>query len=598
MTFNFQKLKAETMFIMDDEIDGNYYISLEKNCNWINVSDTDGILSLNGEIIYDYFPIIDNDFTLVPIRIVSEKFGASVEYNSEKHEVLIKKGTHEITLTIDSKTATVDNNPVELGTSAKIIQSRTYVPVRFVAENMSLKVDYLPDVLTFDKETIAKYNLNKNFLPVISVNESENNLQWTNEKIVTSEINYKVKQFDDIKMDNASNFVFCNFPEGIFDNIFLETYINQQETKGYSRFFASHFNYSKQSADYVVRFENKGSVPLELYMIKDNKIQTTEEYNDALVKTNNQDFYNKLLKGETEKYILNPSEKLDIVMENLHDHKFITCLIDFYSEEPVMVTAFMMKNTDSKIGASLRYQNIETPSIPYDYTYIPKSYSVENDSSLDIYKYYTVYSGYSRGFNILCDGSLKASEFNGKTDGIGFETGGLEKNINERNGLGEIYDIELIDPRGENNEITKATWLGNIPFVGDSGNYKRDRTRNYGNLGNWGIDYKISTELINDSDKDKIFTCYLIAPYQSTLNIITPENKIMTENINNKAMQNEFIRTLNDEDDNFTISKDLKKWSICKVLVPAGETKYIYYTYVLGTDSVSNVFHVWDCKSQ
>ncbi len=586
---------GKTLFVTEKTENNNYFISLGNNEPWLNVSDIDALLEVNGEIIKDIYPIIDNEYSLIPIGVVSEKLGAKADYDALKREVTIKNSGDEILLTIDSNIAYVNGSPIKLGVAAKIINSRTYVPTRFVTENMGLKIDYISDILVFDKDIQYNYNLNKKYLPIISINESSKSVTWKNERIITKSDKFLIRPFDNLDMEDNTTLVFCNFPEAIFDNSFLETFINQKEVVGYGRVFVSHFNYSKKNIDYVIRFENKKDNPVQLSIVGDSKTQNEEPYTDQVVIKNNQDFYNKLINQKIEKYIINPNEKFDIVIENLQSEKFISSQIDFFADKDLLVTAFIMENTGSTVDLPIRYKSIETPNKAYDYNYIPESYASEIDSRNSL-KYYTVYSGYSNGYNISALGKIKASEFKENNIGIGFETGGLDKNINERNNIREIYDVHLVEPRGENSEIDKATWILNIPYVGDSGSEKRNRTRNYGNLGNWGIDYHISTYLENDTLEDKVFTYYLVAPYQSTVNIITPENEIYTQNINNKIYESDYKRSVGETEDTIYINNESKKWNVVEVTVPAGETKKINYTYVLGTDCVANVFHVWECR--
>lgn len=87
------------------------------------------------EINNDVAPVIVNDRTLVPIRIVTETLGGDVEWNDS---------TKTVTLNIDGKTITMTIG-VELegyGVAPEIINDRTYVPIRFVAEELGAVVNW------------------------------------------------------------------------------------------------------------------------------------------------------------------------------------------------------------------------------------------------------------------------------------------------------------------------------------------------------------------------------------------------------------------------------------------------------------------------
>jgi len=79
-------------------------------------------------------PVIQNSRTLVPVRFISEQMGAKVTWNDVKRQVTIAQGTKTIILTINSNKVLVNGKTVTIDVPAKIINSRTMVPVRFVSE--------------------------------------------------------------------------------------------------------------------------------------------------------------------------------------------------------------------------------------------------------------------------------------------------------------------------------------------------------------------------------------------------------------------------------------------------------------------------------
>ena len=77
----------------------------------------------------DAAPVIMNDRTLVPIRFVTESLGGKVAWNAE---------TKEVTLVIDGKEIkmTIGKTIEKYGVAPVIINGRTFVPVRFVADEL------------------------------------------------------------------------------------------------------------------------------------------------------------------------------------------------------------------------------------------------------------------------------------------------------------------------------------------------------------------------------------------------------------------------------------------------------------------------------
>jgi len=86
-------------------------------------------------VLLDVPATILNGRTLVPIRFVSESLGATVKWNQDTQEVTVALDGKNIVLTVDSDTAWVDGNRVNLDTSPVIKDGRTLVPIRFLAEN-------------------------------------------------------------------------------------------------------------------------------------------------------------------------------------------------------------------------------------------------------------------------------------------------------------------------------------------------------------------------------------------------------------------------------------------------------------------------------
>lgn len=90
----------------------------------------------------DVAPFIENNRTLVPVRIISENLGYNVTWNGEKQTVTISGNNKEILMPINSTKVTVDKKKKTLDVPAKVSNNRTFVPVRFIAENLGTTVDW------------------------------------------------------------------------------------------------------------------------------------------------------------------------------------------------------------------------------------------------------------------------------------------------------------------------------------------------------------------------------------------------------------------------------------------------------------------------
>lgn len=106
-------------------------------------------LQVDGQrVITDVQPVIINDRTLIPFRAVFENMGGIVGWNDESREAEVSLGTSNVKMWIDSKTAFLNGNQKELEVPALIINDRTMIPVRFVAESLNCNVDWDNDLRT------------------------------------------------------------------------------------------------------------------------------------------------------------------------------------------------------------------------------------------------------------------------------------------------------------------------------------------------------------------------------------------------------------------------------------------------------------------
>lgn len=98
-------------------------------------------------------PVIVNERTLVPIRAIIEAMGGTVGWDGEKREVSLDYNGDNIRLVIDSTTAYFNGKAAELDTAPAIINERTMLPIRFIAESFGFDVAWDGDT---QKITITK----------------------------------------------------------------------------------------------------------------------------------------------------------------------------------------------------------------------------------------------------------------------------------------------------------------------------------------------------------------------------------------------------------------------------------------------------------
>ena len=80
-------------------------------------------------------PVIMNGRTLIPIRAVLEAMGGTVDYDAEDQKITLKKGNDTLQMWIGKTNMKLNSSSKTMDSAPVILNGRTMVPVRFVAEN-------------------------------------------------------------------------------------------------------------------------------------------------------------------------------------------------------------------------------------------------------------------------------------------------------------------------------------------------------------------------------------------------------------------------------------------------------------------------------
>lgn len=116
------------------------YAKWKENNEIILTIGSQKISVFGREIQNDVAPKIVNDRTMLPIRIVAESLGGTVTWNGELQRVTIQKGADVILITIGADTAYVNGTAVKLDAAAFVENGRTYLPLRFISETLGAQV--------------------------------------------------------------------------------------------------------------------------------------------------------------------------------------------------------------------------------------------------------------------------------------------------------------------------------------------------------------------------------------------------------------------------------------------------------------------------
>ncbi len=111
--------------------------------------------SVNGETVEfkDVQPTMIHGHVMVPVRGIFEKMGITMSWDAANQTVAASHGKTNMTLTLNSRFATINNEQVPLDASVKEIAGRTMVPLRFLSESLGAKVEWVEQTRTVEITT-------------------------------------------------------------------------------------------------------------------------------------------------------------------------------------------------------------------------------------------------------------------------------------------------------------------------------------------------------------------------------------------------------------------------------------------------------------
>ena len=120
-------------------VPANSTIRVQLDGTYLDFTDSEGNV-VNPQIL--------SDRTMVPMRKIFETFSANVGWDESTRTVTATTDTKEITLTIDNNVATLKDlatgavSSINLDQAPVIVDGRTLVPVRFIAESLNKEVGW------------------------------------------------------------------------------------------------------------------------------------------------------------------------------------------------------------------------------------------------------------------------------------------------------------------------------------------------------------------------------------------------------------------------------------------------------------------------
>ena len=141
---------------------GNEITKSENIKNFIVLQIDNPNMSVNGKIQEidpgrGTTPIVVSSRSMVPIRAIVEAMGGSVAWDNSTQQITLTANGNTVNMQVGEKVITVNGEKREMDVTPVIQNGRTYVPVRFSAENLNAKVDWINST----KEVVITYEEKK-----------------------------------------------------------------------------------------------------------------------------------------------------------------------------------------------------------------------------------------------------------------------------------------------------------------------------------------------------------------------------------------------------------------------------------------------------
>ena len=90
----------------------------------------------------DSKPFIQNNRTMVPVRFIVEALGGKIAWDDAAKTANIEYNGNIISIPVNNSNVTVNGEIKTVDSPAVIKDNRTFVPIRFISENLNMYIDY------------------------------------------------------------------------------------------------------------------------------------------------------------------------------------------------------------------------------------------------------------------------------------------------------------------------------------------------------------------------------------------------------------------------------------------------------------------------
>ncbi|WP_422484980.1 stalk domain-containing protein [Gudongella sp. DL1XJH-153] len=197
-------------------------------------------LYVNGHhLSLDHKPVIEDGRTLVPVRRVLTTLGAVISWDSETRSITCEFPECIIKLTIDNPTAVVNGQNHIMEVAPRIIENKSYMPIRFIAESLDAQVSWDGDnqIVHIDSDRInyhGEYKVKK----VVDGDTIVVHYKGDEETVRLIGIDTPESVHPDQERNTESGEVAAGFTRKLLDGAYVGIQLDIQERDQYGRLLA------------------------------------------------------------------------------------------------------------------------------------------------------------------------------------------------------------------------------------------------------------------------------------------------------------------------------------------------------------------------
>lgn len=136
MSLNLKKFLTSIIIVIS-------FITINTTSYLANSNDSVKVYINSSKVEFnDADPQIINSRVMVPFRVIAEALGAEVDWNKTTETMTLTKGSLTVVHTLRSSIITVNGTAITFDTPSTVINSRTLMPVRMIAEALNCQVSW------------------------------------------------------------------------------------------------------------------------------------------------------------------------------------------------------------------------------------------------------------------------------------------------------------------------------------------------------------------------------------------------------------------------------------------------------------------------